>query len=192
MMQHVGKQQREGLIADDLARAPHGMTKPQRRLLAREARLARVRQITQQQIELVLLAALFQRPLELELAVEVILDDSLVAAGHEDEVLDAGRARLVHDVLNHGAVDDGQHLLRHGLGGREETRAQPCNGEHGLADGFSGACHAHLRDGCRLIGIRRRMLCVGTFGKPSDGACRLSCLSNSLTMWPDHGLEGRK
>ena len=37
--QHVGQQQRERLVADQLARAPHRMAKPERLLLAREARL---------------------------------------------------------------------------------------------------------------------------------------------------------
>ena len=41
VMQHVGQQQRERLVADDIARAPHGMAETERRLLAREARLAR-------------------------------------------------------------------------------------------------------------------------------------------------------
>ena len=64
----------------------------------------------------------------------MILDDPLVAPRDEDEVLDAGRARLVDDVLDHRPVDDGQHLLRHGLGGGKEARAEPGDGEHGFAD----------------------------------------------------------
>jgi hypothetical protein len=56
------------------------------------------------------------------LAVEVILDDGLVAAGHEDEVLDAGLAGLVHHVLDHEAGDgqdgfaDGGHDLGRSTG----------------------------------------------------------------------------
>src|SRR5262249_32227153 len=72
----------------------------------------------------------------LELAVEMVLDDSLVAAGDEDEVLDAGLARLVDHMLNQRPVDHRQHLLRHGLGGREEPGAQPGDRENGFADRF--------------------------------------------------------
>ena len=69
----------------------------------------------------------------------------LVAAGHEDEVLDARRPRLIDDVLDHGAVDDGQHLLRHGLGGRQEAGAETGDGE----DGFADALHREI------VGVER-------------------------------------
>ena len=58
----------------------------------------------------------------------------LVAAGDEDEVLDAGLARLVDHILERRPVDDGQHLLRHGLGGGQEARAEAGDGEDGLAE----------------------------------------------------------
>ena len=99
-MQHVRQQQREGLVADDLARAPDGVSEAERRLLAREARLPGVREVALQHFERVLLAALRKRALQFVLAVEMVLDDALVAAGDENEMLDAGRARLVDDVLD--------------------------------------------------------------------------------------------
>ena len=61
-------------------------------------------------------------------------DHALVAAGDEDEVLDSGLARLVHDVLQRRPVDDGQHLLRHRLGGGEESGAEAGDGEDGLSE----------------------------------------------------------
>ena len=64
----------------------------------------------------------------------MILDHRLVAAGDEDELLDAGRPRLVHHVLHHGTVDDAHHLLRHRLGGRQKTGAETGDGEDGFAD----------------------------------------------------------
>ena len=88
-----------------------------------------------QRLELRRLAARGKRLLELELPVEMVLDDALVAAGDEDEMLDAGRARLVDDVLDQRPVDHRQHLLRHRLGGGKEARAEPGDGKHGLADG---------------------------------------------------------
>ena len=45
MMQHVRQQQRERLVADDVARAPDGVAEAERRLLAGEARLAGARQV---------------------------------------------------------------------------------------------------------------------------------------------------
>ena len=138
VMQHVGQQQRERLVADDVARAPDGVAEAERRLLAREARRARARQgSASERLELLLsCSALRERALELELDVEVVLDDALVAAGDEDEVLDAGGARLVDHVLDDRPVDDRQHLLRHGLGGGQKAGAEAGDGEHGFADAF--------------------------------------------------------
>src|SRR5215813_5635872 len=66
----------------------------------------------------------------------MVFDDSLVAAGDEDEVLDAGLARLIDHVLDQRPVDDRQHLLGHRLGGREEAGAETGNRENRFADGF--------------------------------------------------------
>ena len=66
----------------------------------------------------------------------------LVAAGDEDEMLDAGRARLVDHMLDHGPVDDRQHLLRHRLGGGQKAGAETGDGE----DGFADALHRELRE----------------------------------------------
>ena len=100
-------------------------------------------------VELGLLAALGERALQLELAVEMVLDDALVAAGDEDEMLDAGGLGLVDHMLDHRAVDDGQHLLGHRLGGGQEAGAEPGYGEDGLADALlSGwACSSLLLTG---------------------------------------------
>ena len=57
----------------------------------------------------------------------------LVAAGDEDQVLYPCLARLIHDVLERGPVDDGQHLLRHCLGGGQESRAETGDREDGLS-----------------------------------------------------------
>ncbi|GEL40860.1 hypothetical protein MEX01_14510 [Methylorubrum extorquens] len=66
----------------------------------------------------------------------MILDHRLTAAGHEDEVFDAGLAGFIDDVLDDRAVDDGKHLLRNGLGGRQEARAETRDGKDGLANSF--------------------------------------------------------
>jgi hypothetical protein len=74
----------------------------------------------------------------------MVLDGALVSAGDEDEMLDAGGLGLVDHVLQRGAVDDGQHLLGHRLGGRQETRAEPGDGEDGLADAYFLGGHVRL------------------------------------------------
>ena len=134
MHHHVGQQQREGLVADDLARAPDGVAEAQRLLLAGEAGLAGAGQVAAAAGRVPpSCRAPAQRLLELELLVEMILDDALVAPGDEDEMLDAGLARLVHHMLDHRPVDDRQHLLRHRLGGRQKARAEPGDRENGFA-----------------------------------------------------------
>ena len=131
---HVGQQQRERLVADQFARAPDGMAKAHRHLLAGEAGLPRRRLQPLQAGKLLVLAALCQRVIELELDIEMVLDDRLVAAGHEDEMLDARLARLIHHILDDRPVDDGQHLLGNSLGGREEPRAETGDRENCLAN----------------------------------------------------------
>ena len=67
----------------------------------------------------------------------MILDRALVAPGDEDEVLDAGVARLVDHVLDQRPVDHGQHFLRDRLARRQKAGAEARDGKHGLADGSS-------------------------------------------------------
>ena len=136
---HVGQQKRERLVADQFPGAPHRMAQAQRLLLAGEARLAGQRLQPLQLRQLLVLAALGKRVVELELDVEMVLDDRLVAAGHEDEVLDAGLARLVDHILDHRTVDDRQHLLRHRLRRRQKPRTQSCYRKYCLADSFHEA-----------------------------------------------------
>ena len=66
----------------------------------------------------------------------MVLDDALVAAGDEDEMLDPGLSRLLDDMLENGAVDHRQHLLRHRLGGGQETGAETGDRKDSLADAF--------------------------------------------------------
>ena len=131
---HVGQQHGERLVADEVARAPHGMAEAERNLLAREARRPRRRPVGDQGVVFLHLAALLQRVFEFVGDVEMIFDHRLVAARDEDEMLDARFARLVDDVLEHGPIDDRQHLLRDRLGGRQKTRAEPGDGKDSLAN----------------------------------------------------------
>ena len=136
--QHVREQQRERLVPHQLARAPHGVSETERQLLTGEACGAGHRQVARQRLEIRMPLALDQCVLEFELPVEVILDHALVAAGDEDEMLDAGLARLVNDVLDQRPIEHRQHFLGHRLGRGEEPGAQPGHGKNGFADGFHG------------------------------------------------------
>src|SRR5690606_9619044 len=91
-------------------------------------------QVLAQLIERCGLAAFLQRRFELELAIEMILDDTLVAAGDENEMLDAGFARFIDGVLDERSVDDRQHFLGHGLGGRQKSGSEAGNGKYGGSD----------------------------------------------------------
>ena len=93
-------------------------------------------------LELVELAAALEKGLQLEVAVEVVLDRTLPHRGDDDDVLDARSPGLVDEVLDGGPVDDGQHLLGLGLGRREETRAEAGGGDDSLAHGHQ-APHAN-------------------------------------------------
>jgi hypothetical protein len=70
--------------------------------------------------------------LELGHRVEVVRDVVLVAPQDDQHVIDARRHRLFDDVLDGRLVDDGQHLLRHRLGGGKEPRAETRSGDDGL------------------------------------------------------------
>jgi hypothetical protein len=72
--------------------------------------------------------------LELVGRVEVVLDRPLLAAGHDDDLLDAGADRLLDGVLDDRLVDERQHLLGRRLGRREEAGAPAGGWEDGFAD----------------------------------------------------------
>ena len=51
----------------------------------------------------------------------MVFDGALGRTGDEHQAPGAGRERLFHRILNEWLVDDGQHFLGAGLGGREEA-----------------------------------------------------------------------
>ena len=132
--QFVRQHHRERLVADDVARAPHRMAEAERRLLPGKTHGAGVGLVARQNFLLGLLAARRKRGVELEHPVEMILDHALVAAGDEDEMLDAGLPGLVDHILDQRLVDDGQHFLRHRLGGGQDAGAETGDREDGFAD----------------------------------------------------------
>src|SRR5262249_17890094 len=88
-------------------------------------------------LQLTRLAALLQGRLQLVRRVEMVLERTLVATGHEDELLDACGQAFLDGILDQRPIDDGQHLLRHRLGCRQDTRAQPRHRQDRLPDTLS-------------------------------------------------------
>ena len=70
----------------------------------------------------------------------MVFDHALVSAGDENEVLDAGLARLIHHMLDQRAVNDRQHFFGHGLGRRQKAGSKPGHRKNG----FANARHAGL------------------------------------------------
>ncbi len=149
--QFVRQHHRERLVADDVAGAPHRMAKPERRLLPGETHGAGRGLVARQNFHLGLLAARGQRGVEFVHPVEMVLDHALVAAGDEDEMFDAGFLGLIDHILDQRLVDDGQHFLRHRLGGGQDAGAEAGDREYGFADFHgdagsreSGNMHVHV------------------------------------------------
>ena len=65
-------------------------------------------------------------------------------------VVIAGGTGFLDGVLDQGLVDDREHLLGHGLGGRQEAGAESCDGKYGLADFFTHGVviGEPVRNGC--------------------------------------------
>ena len=85
-------------------------------------------------LQLVVLARLLQVVLQLERAVEVVLDRALAPAGDDEDVVDARPDGLLDHVLDGRLVDDREHLLGLGLRRGEEPRPQPGRGDDRLLD----------------------------------------------------------
>jgi hypothetical protein len=70
-----------------------------------------------------------KRRIEFEADVEVVFHGAFAAAGHNDDVLDAGGKCFFHPVLQDGLVDQGKHLLGNDFCGRQKARAQAAGGK---------------------------------------------------------------
>ena len=62
----------------------------------------------------------------------MVLDHGLVAAGDEDEMLDAGLACFVHHVLNQRPVHHREHFLWHALVAGRKRVPRPATGKMAL------------------------------------------------------------
>jgi hypothetical protein len=132
----VREQNCEGIIAHSALGAEDSMAQAQLLWLAHKDAFDALRQEVTHHIGLFDLAFGPQRGLQLLIAVEVILDRPLVAPGHKDQRVDAGRNGLLGRILDERLVHDRQQFLRHSLGRRQETCTETGNGKYGFANAF--------------------------------------------------------
>ena len=132
--QIIGQQHGKRRVADHGSGAQHGMAQPQRLGLPDIDATDLGRHDIPDHGQLLCLALFGQLGLQFIGLVEVIGDRALGAARDEHQLRDAGGHRLLGRVLNQRFIDDRQHLLGIGLGGRQKARALPGHGKHGLAD----------------------------------------------------------
>ena len=131
---HVVRQDdRERLVADQLLGHQHGVPEAQLLLLADVADLDHVADLADAPEHLDVALGL-EQVLQLVAVVEVVLDRPLLAAGDDDDLLDAGSDGLLDRVLDDGLVDERQHLLGLRLGGGQEAGPPPGGREDGFAD----------------------------------------------------------
>ena len=95
----IGQQDRERLVADELAGAPHGMAQSQRLLLTGIEKFAGADFGCPDRIEHVELATGFQYFIEIAIDIEVVFDGGFTLAGDEDDILNSGRACFLDGVL---------------------------------------------------------------------------------------------
>jgi hypothetical protein len=72
----------------------------------------------------------FQLVFKLVSSIKVIFYGPFIASCHKNHVADACRVSLFHRVLDQRLVDDGEHFLGLGLGGREKPGAETGHREH--------------------------------------------------------------
>src|SRR5262249_52468478 len=128
----VAEHHRERLVPDVRARGRHRVPEAERLVLADEMHVGEIGQRLHL-LQQVVLALLLQDGFQLRLAVEVVLHGPLPPPVCHEGVADAGADGLFDHVLDRRAVDDREHLLRDALARRQEARAQPGGGDHGLA-----------------------------------------------------------
>jgi hypothetical protein len=139
----VGEEDGEGLVADKLLGHEDGVTEAEGFGLAGVGDAGEVVDGVDD-VEEGLFVLGFEIGFELGAGVEVVFHGGLAAAGDDDDLGAAGGDGLFDSVLDEGLVDEAEHLLGHGLGGREKACAQACGGEDGFADFLGG----HVFLGC--------------------------------------------
>ena len=129
----VGQDDRERLVADKLLGHQHRVAQAELLLLADVADLGHVADLAHAAKHLDV-ALLLEQVLQLVGVVEMVLDGALLAAGDDDDLLDAGGDCFLDAVLDDRLVDERQHLLGLRLGGGQEPRSPAGGRKDGFAD----------------------------------------------------------
>ena len=90
-------------------------------------------------LELFDLASFGEEFFKLDVAVEVVFHNALMAVGHKDDFRDTGADGFLNNVLDNRLVVDGEHFLGDILAGRKRTGTPTGNRKDDLAD-----FHEHL------------------------------------------------
>ena len=168
----VAQHHRERLVADVLAGDGDGVAEAEGLALAHVVDVGQVGEVEHLGEERVLALGV-EVLLELDAAVEVVLDRLLAPPGDDEDVVDARSDRLLDHVLDGRLVDDRQHLLRLRLGGREEPGAQAGGGDDGLADvGHGAVLLADLRGQRALLASPEPLEVVAMAGHHQQAASR--------------------
>ena len=130
-MSAVAQDDREGLVADQLTGHEHRVAEAERFALTHVREVDQVRDLADL-VEQFVLATRFQERLELNRTIEVIFDRVLATAGHQDDVVNAGRHRFLDAVLDDRFVDERQHLFRLRFRGRQKAGAKTRRWEDGF------------------------------------------------------------
>ena len=154
-----------------------------------------------QKLEIVAPLALGERVLEFELTVEMILNHGFVAAGHENEMLGAGFARLIDHVLISGRSTIGSISFGTALvaGRNRVPRRQPGKRLWGLGSSGDGGNHgkrhalSHNRSASNQIlrckEASQLRASEGRHGVHSNAPLLQTCLRNVTTVF---GIIGSK
>ena len=129
---------------------------------------------------------LLQDRLKVGRDIEVIFDRALMFTRHQNDALNPRGDRLFNGVLNGGAINDRQQLLRDSLGRRKES---------GAPSGYWENCGADLHWGLRAVLVHR--IPVTPRGEPTaevhgPADPRVGAAPHSLTRrWPrTHRVRG--
>lgn len=77
--------------------------------------------------ELFDLSLLYKRLLELERSIKVVLDRLLATTSYDHDIGDTSTYSFFYKILDDRLIDDREHLLRLGLGSREESSTESCS-----------------------------------------------------------------
>lgn len=123
----VAEHDHERIVPNVLAGHRDRMPQTQRFALTHEVNVGQVGEVDHL-TQLVHLALGLQQVLQLEVAIEVVLQAAFVTARDDEDVIDSGGDRLLNHILDGRSIDHRQHLLGLRLGGGRKRVPNPAAG----------------------------------------------------------------